>query len=196
MLEKLTLLGAVKYAIKLEDLSALAYATLSTKFSDDKNLSNLFQVLSREEAAHSKALTTLVRKVPDNDGGIEQDRWLYLRAISISFLISAHDGLLSRVEGVKTQEDAIMRSIGIEKATLQYIVALGEVLGESDLLASVVRAEKRHVVNLMRYVVSNSKQLKITEETRPAPAAQKTKEDDPPKEDPPPPTRKDNITFG
>lgn len=164
MLDKLTLKKAVEFAIKTEELGCKAYEKLAAKFSDNQQLADVFSVLAKEEVAHGRAFTSLLGKVPDVEGSEGEDRWYYLRAMSISHFFGGKDGLLKDIDKIETKEDALVRAIGLEKATLQFYQAMKEILEESSVLDSIIRAEKRHVVNLMRYIMSDAEVLQITDE--------------------------------
>ncbi len=203
MLEQLTLKKAVEFAIKTEELGSKAYEKLAKKFSEERDLADIFRVLAKEEVAHGKAFSALLRKVPDVEGAEEaggEERWHYLRAMSISHFFGGKGGLLAQVDRIKTREDALVRAIGLEKATLQFYQAMQDLLEESEVLDSIIRAEKRHVVNLMRYIVSNAKVLQISEveddDFSAAAAAPEPTVDDDPEDEPPRRKRQDSKTFG
>ena len=188
MLEQLTLKKAVEFAIKTEELGAQAYAKLARKFSDEKNLEDIFQVLAREEIAHGKAFTAMLSRVPDVEEGEGEERWQYLRAMSISHFFGGKDGLLKSIDKIKTREDALIRAIGLEKSTLQFYDGMKDIMEDNEVIDSIIRAEKRHVVNLMRVLMSEGKLHQISEE-----------EDDnfsTEGDDPPPRSKKDSQTFG
>lgn len=194
MLEQLTLKKAVEFAIKTEELGAMAYAKLARKFSDEKNLEDIFQVLAREEVAHGKAFSAMLSKVPDVEESEGEERWQYLRAMSISHFFGGKGGLLKAADKIKTREDALIRAIGLEKATLQYYEAMKDILEDSSVIESIIRAEKRHVINLMRALMSEGKLHQISdEEDDNFPSSDPEPEGE---DDPPPRSKKDNVTFG
>ena len=193
MLDQLTLKKAVEFAIKTEELGAQAYAKLARKFSDEKDIEDIFQVLAREEIAHGKAFATLLNKVPDVEESEGEERWQYLRAMSISHFFGGKEGLLKSIEKIQTREDALIRAIGLEKATLQFYDGMRDLLEETEIIDSIIRAEKRHVVNLMRYLVSEGKLHQISELEDDAFGKD---DDDKGDDDPPPRKKSDSITFG
>ncbi len=201
MLEQLTLKKAVEFAIKTEEIGAAAYAKLARKFSDEKDIEDIFQVLAREEIAHGKAFTTLLMRVPDVEESEGAESWQYLRAMSISQFFSGREGLLKSLDKIQTREDALVRAISLEKATLQFYDGMRDLLDDSEIIDSIIRAEKRHIVNLMRVLMSEGKLHQISEPEddafgKGADDVFGKGDDDPGDDDAPPPKRKDNITFG
>ena len=45
----------------------------------------------------------------------------------------------------------------MEKATLQYYEAMGPLLGQNEVLEFLIKAEKRHVLSILRYLITDEK---------------------------------------
>ena len=73
----------------------------------------------------------------------EQD---YLRAMSMSEILSRRAGLVGDLGSIQSREDALKRALHLEKATLAYYQAVRDVSGPEDVLDSLIAMEKKHVV--------------------------------------------------
>ena len=151
MLDQLTIKKAVEFAITTEQQGARIYRKLAKRYADNEELVALFEKLAGEEDAHEKSLTRLLDKVPDDEASSGDEKFQYLRAVSISEFFS---GKLFDRDQLKTREDALQRALELEKATLQYYQAMVEVLGDNEALDFLIKAERRHVLSIMRYLLT------------------------------------------
>jgi len=150
MLDELSLHKGVEFAVKTEEVGQKAYSLLAEKFKSDGEISGLFARLARDEEAHRRQFLKLLENLPPEEGVTRQDdRYQYLRAMSISEFFMGTDGLLKEMERIGGVDDALSRALELEKATLLYYRAMQDIIGESDILSSVILAEKKHVVRLM-----------------------------------------------
>jgi len=156
MLEELTIKKAVEFAITTEQQGSRIYRKLARRFADNEELVELFELLGAEEDKHEQSLCALLKKVPDEEASSGDERFQYLRAISISEFFSGEDKLFGR-ESLESREDVLLRALNMEKATLQYYHAMRDVLGDSEVIAALIKAEKRHVVYIMRYLITDEK---------------------------------------
>lgn len=162
MLEHLNPKMAVEFAIKTEELGAQGYEKLARRFKEDAELAEIFSVLAREEVAHAQAFKALLKKVPDTAESSGDEKFQYLRAMSISEFFSSTRGVFADPDAIKSREDALQRALGLEKATLQYYQAMREVLDDSEVLDPIIAAEKRHVLNIMRYLMTEAQVRQIS----------------------------------
>ena len=81
----------------------------------------------------------------------------YLRAMAMSKFFRGDAGLIGSLDQAESVDEALVHVIGFEKATLGYYLAVKDVLGESDALECIIRAEKSHIVRLMKYVLTGEK---------------------------------------
>lgn len=156
MLDRLTAKTAVKFAIKTEEIGAKVYTKLAKRFGDDEELKELFEQLARDEVSHGESFRKLLTQVPEEESSAGEEQLQYLRAMSISEFFAGEGGLAARGE-VKTREDALDRAFGLEKATLGFYEAIRDVMGDSDALQAIIAAEKRHVVSIMRFMITGAK---------------------------------------
>jgi rubrerythrin len=166
MLENPTIQKAVEFAVATEDLGAQAYIKLAEKFSGQKEISEAFSILARDEKAHRAQFTALLKKLPpeaDQAPGDEQQQ--YLRAMAMSEFFGGDAGLAAELEKIQSLEEALLRVFAFEKATLGFYLALREVLGQEDVLDAVIQAEKQHVLRLMQYICTEEKMKGLADDS-------------------------------
>jgi len=158
MLEKVTIRKAVEFAVKTEELGNLFYTKLARKFADNDELKEIFELLAKDEAIHEKQFRKLLDQThtKELEAG-QEERFEFLRAMSLSEFFMDEEGLYRRTEEITDRKSALLRAFELEKATLQYYQAMKDVLGEDNILDSVIIAEKRHVMKLMEILLTEAK---------------------------------------
>jgi rubrerythrin len=158
MLDEPTLRKSIELAVTTEKLGAAFYNTLSKRFHDDKQLNELFALLAKDEVVHETQFQSLLREIPPDDKSAKDDeRYQYLAAVSISQFFASEDGLLSDVDKIRTKDDALGRAFALEKATLLYYHAIIDILGDHKILRTIIKAEKSHLVSVMKYLITDAK---------------------------------------
>lgn len=158
MLEELTLRKAVEFAVKTEELGNIFYTRMSKKFADDAEISEIFETLAKDELVHRKQFNSLLEKVPEDSGVSSRDeRMALLKVMSRSEFFMGEEGLSSKLDEIKTREDALERALGLEKATLGYFQAMKDVIGDEPVLDAIIKIEKGHLVKLMEYMITGAK---------------------------------------
>lgn len=157
MLDHLSIRKAVQFAIETEELGARMYTKLATRFSADEELAALFAKLADEEHRHQRQFEKLFETVPDEQGSAGAESWQYLRAMSISAFFGGRKGLFREVDQIEDREDALLRAIGLEKATVQFFEAMRDVLGQEETLEAIIKVEKGHVLTLMNSLITGAK---------------------------------------
>lgn len=152
-MEGLTIRQAVEMAINTERLGAEFYNDLKKKYSDDKDLADIFERLSKDEKVHEAQFRNLLDNPPsetttDTDSTAQQ----FLQATAFSKYF--REGSLEKIE---SPEEALGKALNFEKATLQYYEALRDIIGSNDKLQAIIDAEKDHVVTLMRVITSDAR---------------------------------------
>lgn len=159
MLEDVTPAKCVEFAIKTEEIGAELYHQLAQQFASDRELTELFRDLGRDEVQHAEQFRALRDRFVDRPqrGPISADEANYLRAMSMSDIFSGPKGLASTLDGVRTRDDALERSLHLEKATLAYYQAVRDVLGADEVLDTLIAVERRHVLMVMKLLVTGAK---------------------------------------
>jgi rubrerythrin len=153
----MTLRQAIEFAVKTEELGAEFYRRLAAKFSEDPELKEMFELLTNDEIMHQSQFRKLLEETPPDEGVSTGPEFQYLRAMSLSQFFWGEKGLKKKCAEIKSKTDAMATVFELEKATLQYYEALREVLGENDMLEAVIRAEKAHLMQVLRYIISDAK---------------------------------------
>lgn len=159
MIEDVTPTKCVEFAITTEEIGAELYQQLAQRFASDRELAELFRDLGRDEVHHADQFRALHgRFVQRLEGStISADQANYVRAMSMADIFSGPKGLASAMDGVRTREDALERSLNLEKATLAYYQAVREILGADEILDALIAVERRHVLKVMQLLVSGAK---------------------------------------
>lgn len=158
MLENLTLKKAVAFAIQTEELGEKLYRRFAEKFASEKEVSDIFQQLARDEAVHREQFTKLLEVVPeseDDKGSYETGD--YLKAMAMSDIFSPKRGPFAHVDEIESGRDALLQAFELEKATLGYYNAMKELLGGNRVLKSVIEVEKSHLINVMKVLLTDAK---------------------------------------
>jgi rubrerythrin len=165
MIEDLNLRKAVEFAVTTEKHGAAFYDRLAEKFGDNEELKEVFTVLARDEEIHQLQFQRLLEKLPPDEAGElgEADRE-YLRALSVAEIFYGNNDALNQVDEMETVEDGLERALGLERATLLYYHAMREVLGESDVLDSIIATEKAHMTRVMKYMMTGAKMRGLLED--------------------------------
>ena len=157
-MKEITLRNSIEMAIATEKLGAGFYGKLAEKFKSDKEINELFSILAKDEKAHEAKFRTLLDKVPAEDKEPTTDqKYQYLTAVSISEFFAGDGGALKDVDKIKTRDDALARAFALEKATLLYYHAVQDILGDNDILKTIIKLEKDHLVSVMKYLMTGAK---------------------------------------
>jgi rubrerythrin len=158
MLEDVTPRKAVEFAVKTEEFGSIFYSKLSRKFGGDAELKEIFELLAKDEKVHEAQFRKLLQQVPaDEHVSSQDDRYAYLRAMSMSQFFMGEEGLYKNLDEILDRNMAFVRAFELEKATLQYYQAMQEVLGENDVVSAIIAAEKSHLLKMMHYMLTDAK---------------------------------------
>jgi len=157
MTDTMTPRQAIEFAVRTEELGAKFYRTLAAKFSDQAELKEVFELLAKDEVAHENLFRRLLEKTPPDEGVSTGPEFQYLRAMSLSQFFMGEKGLKKKCKEIKDKGDAMILAFELEKATLHYYHAMKEVLGESDTLNAVIKAEKSHLMKVMQHVITDAR---------------------------------------
>jgi len=157
MLEQLTVKKAVEFAVTTEKLGAQIYDKLAKRFADQPDLVEVFSTLARDEVAHEREFKALLERLPLEDKPLQYEQEQYLRAMAVSEIFSEEKGLHRNVDSIGSRESALERVLTLEKSTLSYYQAMKDVLGPNEALDAIIQAEKRHVVQVMKYFITGEK---------------------------------------
>jgi rubrerythrin len=154
--EKFTLREAVELAITTEQLGTHLYDGMQQKFADDNNLREIFAQLAADEKAHEAQFKSILKQIPEDKPEDQRyELYQFLRATAISEFFRSDS--FKDIGKLKDAADVLGRVFAFEKATHQYYQAIRDVIGESSQLDDIIKAERNHVVTLMRVIMSDSK---------------------------------------
>jgi rubrerythrin len=158
MLEDITLAKCVEFAIATEESGEKFYQAMADKFSDNREISDLFSRLALDERVHKQQFSKYLKEIPGADPApLRDESFEYLKAMSISEFFSTGKGPFKDVEKVKDRDEALSHAFEMEKATLGYYNAMKDVIGENDVLDSIIRAEQDHVASIMKVMITGGK---------------------------------------
>lgn len=157
MLRDITPRTAIEFAVQTEELGQKFYKKLAGRFDKNTKLKNLFEQLAQDEAAHEQQYRALMEQTPKDEFTASQyERLEYLRVMALSEFFMGEDGLYRKLKEINREQDALMRAVELEKATLQYYEAMRDVLGKNDTVDAVIEAEKDHLKKLMQYMLADA----------------------------------------
>jgi len=158
MLEEITIRKAIEFAVATEEMGVRAYSHLAEKFSEQEEMSTAFSLLAKDETAHKTQFQTVLGQIPLEETAVtDDDESGYLRAMAMSEFFGGDEGLIGRLKTAQSLQESLLLVLGFEKATFGYYRAVKDVLGGSEALDSIIRAEKGHIMRLMNYILSDEK---------------------------------------
>lgn len=157
MLKDATPRKAVEFAVFTEQEGREFYTRLAGRFADEPELAATFGLLARDEALHERQFRSLLERLPATSAdAISAEDKEYLRALSLSRFFGSDKGSLGSFADTANREDALVHAFETEKATVQFYDALDRVLGGHPVLASIISTERRHMVKLMKYILTDA----------------------------------------
>lgn len=158
MVEPLTLRKSIELAVATEKNGAAFYKHLAEEFRDSKELHEMFSMLASDEVAHEVEFRALLKKLPAEKGKADtEENYQYLTAASMSEFFMGEKGAFKDSERIRTRDDALARAFALEKATLFYYHAMKDILGDHETLNAIIKAEKNHLVSVMKYMLTGAK---------------------------------------
>lgn len=156
MVEELTLHKAIDFAVETEKLGLHYYGKLAKRFKDDAELHEVFATLARDEERHAQRFAALRDKAPPQKGPLQFEQQQYLRAIALSEIFAKERGIAKDPESIASKADALERAFNMEQTSLLYYQEMKKVL-EADLLDEIIAEEKKHVVQIMKLMITDAK---------------------------------------
>jgi rubrerythrin len=157
MSKNITLKSCVEFAVNTESELSDYYNHLSEQCAEDPELVELFKTLSQDEEIHKKQFEKLLEKVSDDDEGLPPEENDFLLAMSLSKTFADFYGRKEFVYEKNQREKLLFELFEFEKAALGFYTALKEIMHDDDILKQIVDIEKRHVVAIMKMVVTETK---------------------------------------
>jgi rubrerythrin len=164
MIENLTLDKALEFAILTEQNGAKFYDRMATKHAGDDELTELFQILARDEEVHEMQFKALAKKLPEGRRTeLSESDQATLRALVLAEHFNGNYDVLNKVDEMKTRDDALARAMELERSTLLYYHEMRQILGGSEVLDEIIAAEKDHLNKVMRLAVTGAKMRGLTD---------------------------------
>jgi len=154
-LTELTLRKALDLAADTEAAAAQRYQELARQFADNPAVAEVFTQLASDEATHEAHFRGVASRVPEGEPSPRDDDSMDLVRASVASEFFKPGGFAAAE--VETPADALLKALGLERATLFFYISLQDVLGESPELGHLIQAEKRHVTSLMKVLLSDAK---------------------------------------
>lgn len=163
MIEKLTLERAVGFAVKTEQLGAQYYSSLAKRFADNAELKELLLQLAKDEKQHEQQFKALAASLAGGQELSDEDGE-YLRSIAMAEIFAGGHEQLDSLAAAASRDDALQRAFELEKTSVLYYKQMQEVLGSSEVLDAIIAEEKRHLVQVSRYLVTGAKMRGLADE--------------------------------
>jgi hypothetical protein len=156
MNDDVTIARCVELAIRTEEMGAELYQRLAGKFAADRELRELGGAGARRGPPPGAVQRAPPERPVAMDRPLTDAQRNYLRAMSMDDVLASTRHLES-LDEIRTRDDALERTLGLEKGTLAFYQAMRDVLGSDEVLDALVAAEKSHVVKVMELMVTGAK---------------------------------------
>ncbi len=168
MIEEVTAKRCIEFAIATEELGTKFYNRMASKFSEYKEISQVFAQLAQDEQVHKRQFAELLERAPADEGiSNSPEKRAYLTAMSISEFFSHSQGPFKDADKIESREDALERALEFEKATLGFYRAVEDVLGPEEVLEAIINAEKSHIVILIKALLVEGSQFRTLQDRWP-----------------------------
>jgi rubrerythrin len=168
MIEDVTPKKCMEFAIATEELGTRFYRRMASKFSENKEISQVFAQLAEDEQVHKRQFAELLERAPADEGISDApEKRAYLTAMSISEFFSHSQGPFKNIEDIQNREDALQKALEFEKATLGFYKAVEDVLGRDELLTGVINAEQHHIVVLIKALLVEGSKFRTLQDRWP-----------------------------
>ena len=158
MIEDIPLKGCIKFAVATEDVGAKFYGQLAKRFAGNREVSDLFELLGKDEEEHKRQFSQLLNQLPEETGASHSpDKSEYIRAMSVSEFFSRDQGPFANIDKIGNRDDALDKVFGFEKATLGFYQAVQDLIGNNSILNQVIATEKSHITRLMKLIITGEK---------------------------------------
>ncbi len=168
MIEEVTPKKCMEFAVATEELGSKFYKRLASKFSENKEISQIFARLAEDEQIHKKQFAELLKQAPSDEGvSNSPEKRAYLTAMSISEFFSHSQGPFQDVDKMQNREDALRKALEFEKATLGFYRAVEDVLGANESITQVINAEKGHIIVLIKALLVEGSKFRTLQDRWP-----------------------------
>jgi rubrerythrin len=158
LIKDISLKGCLEFAVATEDVGAKFYAQLAEKFTGNPEVSNLFELLGKDEEEHKRQFSEMLRELPGAPGASPSpEKGEYVRAMSVSEFFSRDRGPFANIDKIGNRDDALDKVFGFEKATLGFYQAVREMIGNDPVLNQVIDTEKGHITRIMKVIITGEK---------------------------------------
>lgn len=148
MFASATLRKAVELAVETETLGAEVYRRLATKFSDPPDVQQLFLTLAQDEDRHASQFRALREIVEERERQSSPAKHTEIRAVAVREFFSKHEALMGAPQTCTTAVDALQCALDMEHACVQFYKEVEGVLGEHQVLTSILDAEREHAASV------------------------------------------------
>lgn len=157
MPKMISLKQCVEFAVNTEAELSEYYEHLAEQCSEDPEISDLFSTLSKDEEQHKRQFQTLLKKASKSKVALSTEQNDFLMAMSLSKTFAQLYGRKTFVYSKSDKEKLLFELFEFEKATLGFYSALAEIMGKDKVLKEIVVIEKKHVVAVMKMIITGSK---------------------------------------
>jgi len=144
----------VEQAIQTEKLGYELYTALAGRFSEDDELSQLFEYLAGQELQHEKVFSDLKDRISTNELADWDEASYYLRAIVESKFFLGSKKALPSLDNIQTKEEALRHAMFFEKDTLLYFYSMRDLVKEWEIVDTIIKAEKSHIKQISQLMGS------------------------------------------
>lgn len=148
-----TVKEAVNTAIKAEALGADYYAKMAKKAAAKPELKEMFELLAKDEIEHKKQFEELSQLLPEEIPNASEVDALFLEGVDIKKFFPSMENIDENLK----PSDVIKNAYDFEKESVLFYGGVRDLIGPSPILDEIIKIEKAHVTQLMKYALDDSK---------------------------------------
>lgn len=144
---------AIETAKSAEELGIIFYTDLDIKYSNQKNLKIVFELLAYDEVEYKKQFQDLIPGTANIFRELPEDEILYSRGCNIAGFFPKMEEMLSDF----SIEEVLKHAFEFEKESLLFKPGIKDLPGVYDKLDFIIDSEKEHMTKLMKNMISERK---------------------------------------
>ena len=141
-------------AVRIEE-NGMRFYTDASKAAKSQQLKDLFSALAEEEASHIKTFLELKKALVGSGDSTGFDPYIedaqqYLKSMADTEVFTNPEAGKDAARSLKSEEEAVILAIGMEKDSLLFYYELERMIRESDkkVIEALIDQEKEHVRKL------------------------------------------------
>jgi len=141
----------LEIALKTEEIGMQVYSQLAEKFSNVPEKAEVFSLLSRDEQIHFSQFLQLKNSLGEREITFDEINSELMNQISPERYFDKFADLNKDIEEI------LVLAYEFERDTYLFYSAIRDVVGDNEILNSIIQIEKTHMVKLFNYILTEQK---------------------------------------